>query len=171
MPIRKRLWGQIVAAKIHAQAELLDDKSRAFRKLKALAAAVKSGHWGANEAQAARIYWANWLTSHLPPDDREIRDPDFCPGTNQDMTGPGSRPGYRSTPSARPLTTISPKPVIPEIGEAIGKTDEPLTEPDPRQTARCFRRDPDGAGLNAFLNYGYAILRASTARAIVNPRG
>jgi CRISPR-associated protein Cas1 len=33
---------------------------------------------------------------------------------------------------------------------------------------RAFRRDPDGAGLNAFLNYGYAILRAAIGRAIVS---
>jgi CRISP-associated protein Cas1 len=31
-----------------------------------------------------------------------------------------------------------------------------------------FRRDPDGGGLNAILNYGYAVLRASIARAIVS---
>ena len=30
-----------------------------------------------------------------------------------------------------------------------------------------FRRDPDGVGLNSFLNYGYAVLRAAVARAIV----
>ncbi len=30
-----------------------------------------------------------------------------------------------------------------------------------------FRRDPDGKGLNAFLNYGYAIVRAAMGRAIV----
>jgi len=30
-----------------------------------------------------------------------------------------------------------------------------------------FRRDPDGDGANALLNYGYAILRAATARAVV----
>lgn len=30
-----------------------------------------------------------------------------------------------------------------------------------------FRRDPAGAGLNGFLNYGYAVVRASIARAIV----
>ena len=29
-----------------------------------------------------------------------------------------------------------------------------------------FRRDPDGDGLNACLNYGYAVLRAAVARAI-----
>lgn len=30
-----------------------------------------------------------------------------------------------------------------------------------------FRRDPDGGGLNALLNYGYAILRAAAARAVM----
>lgn len=30
-----------------------------------------------------------------------------------------------------------------------------------------FRRDPDGAGLNSLLTYGYAILRAAVARSIV----
>lgn len=30
-----------------------------------------------------------------------------------------------------------------------------------------FRRDQDGGGLNAMLNYGYTILRAATARAVV----
>jgi len=31
-----------------------------------------------------------------------------------------------------------------------------------------FRRDVDGKGLNAFLNYGYSILRAAIARALVS---
>jgi CRISPR-associated protein Cas1 len=30
-----------------------------------------------------------------------------------------------------------------------------------------FRRDPQGGGLNAMLNYGYTVLRAATARAVV----
>ena len=30
-----------------------------------------------------------------------------------------------------------------------------------------FRRDPDGGGLNAHLNYGYAVVRAAMARAVV----
>lgn len=32
---------------------------------------------------------------------------------------------------------------------------------------KAFRRDRDAAGANALLNYGYAVLRAATARAIV----
>jgi CRISPR-associated protein Cas1 len=30
-----------------------------------------------------------------------------------------------------------------------------------------FRRDQQGAGLNAMLNYGYTVLRAATARAVI----
>jgi len=36
----------------------------------------------------------------------------------------------------------------------------------PRLLGRGFRRDPDEPGLNALLNYGYAVVRAATARAI-----
>jgi CRISPR-associated protein Cas1 len=34
-------------------------------------------------------------------------------------------------------------------------------------TVPVFRRDPDLPGLNSFLNYGYAVVRAAVARAIV----
>lgn len=36
----------------------------------------------------------------------------------------------------------------------------------PLMMGASFRRDTDGAGLNALLNYGYAVLRAATARSI-----
>jgi CRISPR-associated protein Cas1 len=39
--------------------------------------------------------------------------------------------------------------------------------PEDEDTLRSFRRDVDGDGLNALLNYGYAIVRAAVARAIV----
>lgn len=32
---------------------------------------------------------------------------------------------------------------------------------------QTFRRDPDGSGINSLLNYGYAVMRAAVARAIV----
>lgn len=31
-----------------------------------------------------------------------------------------------------------------------------------------FRRDPDGGGINSMLNYGYAVMRAAVARAVVS---
>ena len=94
-PLRKQLWKQLVVAKILAQAQNLPTDEPAHRKLLRLARDVRSGDPRNVEAQAARVYWANWLWQ-----------------------------------------------------------DE-------------FRRDPNGTGLNRFLNYGYAVLRAAVARAIV----
>lgn len=37
----------------------------------------------------------------------------------------------------------------------------------PRLFGKSFRRDREASGVNALLNYGYAVLRAATARAIV----
>lgn len=93
-PLRKQLWKQIVQAKIRAQAYNLSP-CPARSKLLDLARQVRSGDPSNFEAQAAKIYWSNWL---------------------------------------------------PE---------------------EAFRRDADGDGLNALLNYGYAVVRAALARAIV----
>ena len=41
------------------------------------------------------------------------------------------------------------------------------TDPSVMGTDPAFRRDPDLPGLNSFLNYGYAVVRAAVARAIV----
>lgn len=95
LPVRKRLWQQIIKAKIRAQAAVLGESTAAQNKLIALADSVKSGDTSNVESQAARIYWSSWM---------------------------------------------------PEIQ---------------------FRRDQDGDGTNALLNYGYAIPRAALARAIV----
>lgn len=94
LPNRKRLWQQIVKAKIQAQARLLKENTGQDWGLEMLAATVRSGDPQNVEARAARIYWKN-----LFGDDN-------------------------------------------------------------------FRRNPEGEGLNPPLNYGYAILRAITARAL-----
>jgi len=94
-PLRKRLWKQLVQAKIRAQAANVPADWPAHAKLLDLARQVRSGDPSNLEAQAARVYWDNWL-----PD-----------------------------------------------------TD--------------FRRDRDLTGVNALLNYGYAVLRAAVARAII----
>jgi CRISPR-associated protein Cas1 len=94
-PLRKRLWRQLVRAKIRAQALNLPQSCPARQKLLELAKTVRSGDPTNVEAQAARVYWRNWLS---------------------DVT---------------------------------------------------FRRDTEGAGVNALLNYGYAIFRAAVARALV----
>lgn len=59
LPRRKRLWQQIVRAKIKAQGELLRELHGSDQGLIALSARVRSGDVGNLEAQAARRYWQN----------------------------------------------------------------------------------------------------------------
>ena len=95
-PLRKRLWQQIVQAKIDNQAAVLrrhERGTRASGELAVLRRRVRSGDPDNMEAQAARHYWPA-------------------------LMGPN------------------------------------------------FRRDRHADGVNAFLNYGYTILRAATARAV-----
>ncbi len=99
-PLCKRLWQQIVRAKINAQANNLEDNTPQQGRLRAMVGEVRSGDPTNVEAQAARLYWSNWAP---PLDDGER-----------------------------------------------------------------FRRRTDGDDpLNVMLNYGYAIMRAALARAIV----
>jgi len=60
-PLCKQLWKQVVIAKVRAQAANLPEDRPARRKLLALAREVRSGDPQNIEAQAAKIYWANWL--------------------------------------------------------------------------------------------------------------
>lgn len=94
LPVRKRLWSEIVRAKVRQQAAVLQAISAPVAPLAALVPKIRSGDTGNIEAQAARRYWS----------------------------------------------------LI--FGES-------------------FRRDVDQPGINALLNYGYTVLRAATARAIV----
>ena len=55
--VRKRLWQQIVQAKIRAQGVLLKEQSGSDEGLAATAARVRSGDPDNLEAQAARRYW------------------------------------------------------------------------------------------------------------------
>lgn len=102
MPLCKRLWGRIVAAKIRAQALNLGPGDACTRLL-ALGRRVRSGDPDNIEAQAARIYWK----AHFP----------------QSLLG------------------------------------------------RAFRRrpgDPKAEPPNNLLDYGYTVLRAAVARALVS---
>lgn len=56
-PARKRLWQQIVRAKIAAQARLLEERTGKDCGLAYIAGRVRSGDPLNLEAQAARIYW------------------------------------------------------------------------------------------------------------------
>ncbi|MCL2660426.1 MAG: type II CRISPR-associated endonuclease Cas1, partial [Acidobacteriaceae bacterium] len=57
LPSRKRLWQQIVRAKICAQGELLKELYGNDSGLVAMSAQVRTGDAGNLEAQAARRYW------------------------------------------------------------------------------------------------------------------
>jgi CRISPR-associated protein Cas1 len=92
-PINKRLWAQVVRAKITAQAEALEQIGAPSARLRRLADTVRSGDPDNLEAQAAQAYWPAFM----------------------------------------------------------GKE---------------FRRDRTAGGVNSLLNYGYAVLRAATARAV-----
>lgn len=59
LPIRKRLWRQIVVAKVRAQGRLLARLHGADHGLLDLARQVRSGDPGNVEAQAARRYWTS----------------------------------------------------------------------------------------------------------------
>jgi CRISPR-associated protein Cas1 len=96
-PVNKRLWKQIVRAKIRNQADNLPAEHPARLRLREMIPQVRSGDPQNFEAQAARFYWQAWRA-----------DPEF-------------------------------------------------------------RRDPDAPDpINGLLNYGYAIVRAAVARALVS---
>lgn len=100
-PVCKRLWKQIVTAKVRGQAANLERDCPVRLKLHRLIREIRSGDPTNVEAQAARLYWSTWLG--------------------------------RLAPKNRP-----------------------------------FHRDTDGTDpVNAMLNYGYAILRAAVARALI----
>ncbi|MBI1738276.1 MAG: type II CRISPR-associated endonuclease Cas1 [Acidobacteria bacterium] len=73
-PLRKRLWQQIVQAKIKAQSRLLTELHGDDGGLKALAAQVRSGDPENIEAQAARRYWRLLFASTKFRRDREAPD-------------------------------------------------------------------------------------------------
>ena len=93
-PLKKRLWAQIVRAKILAQAATLASAGATHQGFYLLARKVRSGDPDNVEAEAARRYW-------------------------------------------------------------------------PLLFGREFRRDKDGGGVNGMLNYGYGVLRAGVARAVM----
>lgn len=124
-PTLKRLWQQVVAAKIVAQADNLGDDHPVRQQLLTLSREVKTGDHTNTEAHAARLYWSAWLHPNRPP---------------------------RLASSATAQTG------------AIN-----LDDPDATPGLSRFRRQADAIDpLNAMLNYGYAVLRAAVARAIVS---
>ncbi|HOM77575.1 MAG TPA: type II CRISPR-associated endonuclease Cas1, partial [Anaerohalosphaeraceae bacterium] len=60
-PLKKRLWQQLVKAKIAHQASIVADDQQTYRALKALEKQVRSGDPDNIEAQASRQYWTSFL--------------------------------------------------------------------------------------------------------------
>ena len=98
-PCGKRIWRQLVQAKIHAQAKIISPNDPAHRKLLALARSVRSGDPSNVEAHAAKVYWkalfaedailgsasdrsASPLTKGGPLGGRFHRDPEGPPPNN-----------------------------------------------------------------------------------------
>ena len=94
LPLKKRLWAQVVRAKILAQGATLASTGAPHGGFYLLSRKVRSGDPANVEAEAARRYW-------------------------------------------------------------------------PLLMGAEFRRDKDGGGVNGMLNYGYAVLRAGIARAVM----
>jgi len=60
-PLKKRLWQQLVKAKIAHQASIVAGDQQTYRTLKALERKVRSGDPDNIEAQASRQYWTSFL--------------------------------------------------------------------------------------------------------------
>ena len=64
-PVKKRLWKQIVQAKIRHQAKLVRYDEVTYKHLRAMVRRVRSGDPDNIEAQAAKRFWCAYL-QHLP---------------------------------------------------------------------------------------------------------
>ncbi len=73
LPLRKRLWKQLVQSKVRNQARVLESGSATAKALRNLATEVRSGDPTNIEAQAARKYWPALF------DDSFRRNPDGAP--------------------------------------------------------------------------------------------
>lgn len=74
LPTRKRLWQQVVRAKIRAQADVLSEFRQSDSGLGALIPCVKSGDISNVEAQAARRYWTALFANNTFRRDPDAQD-------------------------------------------------------------------------------------------------
>lgn len=75
LPLKKRMWQNIVVAKIKNQAALLDVLGRErVQALRAMAGRVGSGDPDNIEAQAARAYWSALFTKFTRSDENDRRN-------------------------------------------------------------------------------------------------
>lgn len=74
-PLKKRLWQEVVKAKIYNQAMALEILNKPMaNKLKEIAKQVQSGDAKNAEAFAAGIYWKNFFNKFNRHDDNDIRN-------------------------------------------------------------------------------------------------
>lgn len=74
-PLKKRLWQEVVKAKIYNQAMALEILNKPMaNKLKEIAKQVQSGDAKNAEAFAAGIYWKNFFNNFNRHDDNDIRN-------------------------------------------------------------------------------------------------
>jgi len=104
-PLRKRLWKQLVQAKILAQSDNLAPDSPTRKKLLDYAVDVRSGDTTNREAHAARVYCQNWM---IHPD-AEVSEEHFR------RTRDGAPPNpptcaLRSTSCTKPANHFKPLP-------------------------------------------------------------
>ncbi len=88
-----------------------------------------------------------------------------------DNLAPGSTVRSRLLALARAVRSGDPTNIEAQAARAYWQVwlsdREALSNPSTQESTRTFRRDPAGPPPNNLLNYGYAIMRAAVARAIV----
>ncbi|MGB8226913.1 MAG: type II CRISPR-associated endonuclease Cas1 [Sedimentisphaerales bacterium] len=62
-PLKKKLWQQIVRAKIKHQAKLVKDNTQIYKALSALLSHVRSGDPSNIEARASKLFWNAYIQS------------------------------------------------------------------------------------------------------------
>lgn len=60
-PLKKKLWQQIVRAKIKHQAKLIKDNTQIYKALTALMSQVRSGDPSNIEARASKLFWSAYI--------------------------------------------------------------------------------------------------------------
>jgi CRISPR-associated protein Cas1 len=60
-PLKKKLWQQIVRAKIRHQAKLIKDETQTYKALTALISQVRSGDPSNVEARASKLFWRAYI--------------------------------------------------------------------------------------------------------------
>jgi CRISPR-associated protein Cas1 len=98
-PVRKRLWQQLVRAKILAQAALLTELHGDDFGLRALVGRVRSGDPSNVEARAAKRYWRHWLNG--------------AGGQWSGARGQKAENPKSAAPNLRPLPSPAPNPPPP----------------------------------------------------------